>query len=325
MSLSTVGDICLNRREHGATLLTALEMTALRKGGFLSPALHSPIRPRYKRDMDVGFSYFATHDSLFPGELARSIEDRGHESLFFAEHTHIPASRLTPYPEGKRLPRRYSHTMDLFVAMTAAAVATKRLRIGSSICLIVERDPIITAKQVASIDVLSGGRVELGVGAGWNREEMENHGTDPRTRMALMAERIAAMKAIWSEEEASFHGSYVDFDRIWCWPKPVQRYPPILVGGDGPTVLDRVLAFGDAWIPDFGPANLVERIEELRARSDRAISVTVVGVPADARELEALEGAGVRRVLHWLPSAGPGQIDRALDRFETAVADLYGE
>jgi probable F420-dependent oxidoreductase len=276
--------------------------------------------------MDVGFGYFATHDALFPGELARLIEARGHESLFFAEHTHIPASRLTPYPEGERLPRKYSHTMDLFVAMTAAAGATNRLRIGSSICLVIERDPIITAKQVASIDVLSGGRVELGVGAGWNREEMENHGTDPRTRMAVMAERVAAMKAIWTEDEASFHGSHVDFDRIWCWPKPVQRpHPPILVGGDGPTVLDRVLAFGDAWLPDFGPANLVDRIGELRARASRAVSVSVVGVPPDARELEALERAGVQRVLHWLPSAGRGPIDRALDRFETAVAELYGE
>jgi probable F420-dependent oxidoreductase len=276
--------------------------------------------------MDLGFSYFPTHDALFPGELARLIEARGHESLFFAEHTHIPASRLTPFHEGGELPRRYFHTMDLFVAMTAAAVATSRLRIGSSICLLIERDPIITAKQVASIDVLSGGRVELGVGAGWNREEMENHGTDPRTRMALMMERISAMKTIWTEDEASYHGSYVNFDRIWCWPKPVQRpHPPVLVGGDGPTVLDRVLAVGDAWIPDFGPANLVARIGELRARAERAIPVTVVGVPADPRELEALERAGVQRVLHWLPSAGAGPIGRALDRFETAMAELYGE
>jgi len=157
--------------------------------------------------MDFGVGYFPTHDGIGPGPLARMLEERGQESLFFAEHTHIPASRDSPYPGGGPLPQKYWHCYDLFVALTAAAVATSRLRVGSGICLIIERDPIVTAKEVASIDHLSGGRLEFGVGAGWNREEMENHGTDPRTRMALMRERVEAMRAIWTQEEASYHGS----------------------------------------------------------------------------------------------------------------------
>lgn len=276
--------------------------------------------------MNIGVGSFPTHDAMDPGALARLVEQHGHESLFFAEHTHIPASRATPAPGGRELPRRYWHTYDLFVAMTAAAAATSRLRIGSGICLVVERDPIITAKEVASIDALSGGRVDFGVGAGWNREEMANHGTDPRARMAIMAERVQAMKAIWTEDEASFHGRHVFFDRIWSWPKPVQRpHPPVLVGGYGPTVLERVLAFGDAWFPNYGPVDLVERMGELKARADRRIDVEVMGVPPDAKALEELERAGVRRVVHWVPSAGRAQVEQALARLEAAVADLYGE
>jgi probable F420-dependent oxidoreductase len=276
--------------------------------------------------MNTGVAIFPTHDSVSPGSVARLAEERGHESLFFAEHTHIPASRLTPTPNGADLPRRYWHTYDLFVTMTAAAVATTRLRIGSGICLVIERDPIITAKEVASIDVLSGGRVEFGVGAGWNREEMANHGTDPRLRMAVLAERIGAMKAIWSEDEASFEGEHVSFERIWSWPKPAQKpHPPILVGGYGPTVLDRVLAFGDAWFPNYGPPDLLERIGELRARAERPIGVQVMGVPADAGVLEELERAGVERAVHWLPSAGLGPVERELERYEAAVAESHGE
>jgi probable F420-dependent oxidoreductase len=275
--------------------------------------------------MKTGVAIFPTHDCVDPASVARLVEERGHESLFFAEHTHIPASRLTPTPAGGDLARKYWHTFDLFVAMTAAAVATSRLRVGSGICLVIERDPIITAKEVASVDVVSGGRVEFGVGAGWNREEMANHGTDPRVRMAVLAERIGAMKAIWTEDEASFEGEHVSFERIWSWPKPAQRpHPPVLVGGYGPTVLDRVLAFGDAWFPNYGPPDLLERADELRARADRPIEVQVMGVPADARVLAELERAGVRRAVHWLPSAGRGPLERALDRFEAAVADSHG-
>jgi probable F420-dependent oxidoreductase len=277
--------------------------------------------------MDTGVATFATHDSVPPGALARLVEDRGHESLFFAEHTHIPASRDSTFGDGStELPRKYWHTYDLFVTLTAVAAATTKLRLGSGICLVVQRDPIITAKEVASVDVLSGGRFEFGVGAGWNREEMANHGTDPRTRMALMAERVEAMKAIWTQDEATYHGKFVDFDRIWSWPKPAQRpHPPVIVGGNGPTVADRVLAFGDAWMPNYAPEGILDRAAELRARADRHIGLMVIGVPPDPAVLEQFEKAGFRRALHWLPSAGLAPVERALDRFESAVAELHGE
>jgi probable F420-dependent oxidoreductase len=278
--------------------------------------------------MDFGIGYFPTHDAAGPGAVARLVEDRGHESLFFAEHTHIPASRASPYPGGGELPRKYTHTYDLFVALTAAAAATSRLRVGSGICLIVERDPIITAKEVASIDDLSGGRFEFGVGGGWNREEMLNHGTDPRTRMRLMAERVDAMKAIWTQDEASYDGEFVKFERIWSWPKPAQRpHPPVLVGGNGPTVLERVLAFGDAWFPNYarGGTDIIERANELRARAERSIDLMVMGVPPDAAVLERLQLAGARRVVHWIPSAGLAPLERALERWESTIAEFTGE
>jgi probable F420-dependent oxidoreductase len=276
--------------------------------------------------MDTGVGYFATHDAVDPGSLARLVEERGHECLFFAEHTHIPAGGGSTRPEGGELPRKYAHTYDLFVSLTAAATATTKLRVGSGICLVVQRDPIITAKEVASVDVLSGGRFEFGVGAGWNRAEMQNHGTDPRRRMALMAERIAAMKAIWSQDEASYQGEFVKFDRIWSWPKPVQRpHPPVIVGGNGPTVLDRVLAFGDAWMPNYAPEGILDRAAELRARADRPLDLMVIGVPADPRVLEQFETAGFRRAVHWLPSTARGPLERACDHFEAAVAELHGE
>jgi probable F420-dependent oxidoreductase len=276
--------------------------------------------------MEFGIGYFATHDAVDPASFARLVEERGHESLFFAEHTHIPASRESPWPAGGELPRKYSHTYDLFVTLTAAALATSKLRVGSGICLVVERDPITTAKEVASIDHLSGGRFEFGVGAGWNREEMENHGTDPRVRMAIMLERIEAMKAIWTQDEASYHGKHVAFDRIWSWPKPAQRpYPPVLVGGNGPTVLDRVLRVGDAWFPNYGFEDLLERIEELRSRAERPIGVTVIGVPAKAAVLDELQRAGVQRVVRWIPSAARGPVERALERWEDTIAELNGE
>ncbi|UGS38543.1 LLM class F420-dependent oxidoreductase [Capillimicrobium parvum] len=277
--------------------------------------------------MDFGIGFFPTHTALDPGAVAKLVEERGHESLFFAEHTHIPASRETPWPAGKPLPRKYWHCYDLFVALTAAAAATSRLRIGSGICLVTERDPIVTAKEVASLDRLSGGRFEFGVGAGWNREELRNHGTDPRTRMALMRERVEAMKAIWTQDEASYHGTFVEFERIWSWPKPVQRpHPPILVGGEGPTVLDRVLAYGDVWFPNFSdPGDLIRRAEELRARADRPIEVQVISVPAKAEVLERFREAGITRVVRWLPSASRGPVEQALERWEAAVAECNGE
>ncbi len=270
--------------------------------------------------MEFGVGYFPTHDGMHPGEVARLVEDRGQNALFFAEHSHIPASRESPYPFGE-MPPKYWHCYDLFVALTAAVTATSRLRVGSGICLVVQRDPIHTAKAVASIDHLSGGRFEFGVGAGWNREEMRNHGTDPRVRMAVMAERVEAMKEIWARHEASYTGQYVDFDRIWCYPKPAQwPHPPILVGGTGPTVLDRVLAFGDGWLPNWGEdAALIDRIAELRTRAERPVQVQVLSVPANPKVMEQLDGAGVRRAMHWLPSGPEAVVQRALDAWESAI------
>ncbi len=276
--------------------------------------------------MDFGVGYFPTHDGIAPDALGRMLEERGHESLFFAEHTHIPVTSMSSWPgQGELLPK-YWHCYDLFVALSAAAIATTKLRVGSGICLVIERDPIITAKEVATIDHLSGGRFEFGVGAGWNREEMRNHGTDPRMRMAIMRERIDAMKAIWTQHEATYTGEHVAFERILSYPKPAQRpHPPILVGGSGPTVLDRVLAFGDAWFPNYvRDDGLFERIQQLRARADRPIEVHVIGLSPDPRELERVRDAGVRRALHWLPSGPRGPVERALERWEAAIAELNG-
>jgi len=275
--------------------------------------------------MDFGIGYFPTHDGVGPGPLARMAEERGFASLVFAEHTHIPASRESPYPSGGDLPPKYFHTYDLFVALTAAAAATSRLRVGSGICLVIERDPITTAKEVASVDHLSGGRFEFGVGAGWNREEMRNHGTDPRTRMRLMRERVEAMKAIWTQDEASYHGEFVRFERIWSWPKPLQRpHPPVLVGGLGPTVLDRVLAFGDAWFPNHA-TGLDERVAELRSRADRPIDLQVLGMPANAKVIEDMHKLGASCVLRWIPSGGLSVVEPALERWEAAIAEFTGE
>jgi probable F420-dependent oxidoreductase len=282
----------------------------------------------YSAGMDTGIGFFSTHDAIGPGALARLVEEHGHAALYVPEHSHIPASRTTPFPGGGELPRKYAHTYDLFVALSAAATATSRLRIGSGICLVIQRDPIHTAKEVASVDHLSGGRMDFGVGAGWNREEMANHGIDVRVRMAIMRERVEAMKAIWTAEEATYHGEHVSFERIWSWPKPAQwPHPPVLVGGNGPTVLDRVLSFGDAWFPNWMADGVLERIPELRARAadaGREIRVLIMGVPADAHELERCRQAGAARVVHWLPSANRPLVERALERFEDAFAQING-
>jgi probable F420-dependent oxidoreductase len=274
--------------------------------------------------MDVGLTMFPTDEAIDPVALGRAAEDAGFESLFFPEHTHIPVSRDSPWPGGGELPREYARTYDPFVALSAIAATTERLRLGTGICLVVERDPITLAKAVASLDRLSGGRFEFGVGAGWNREEMRDHGTDPRRRMAIMRERILAMKALWTQDEAEFHGEHVDFDRAWAWPKPQQRpHPPVLVGGDGPTVFDRVLELGDAWMPNTRDLDgLPARIAELRRRAANAgrepIGVTYFGARGDGGTFAALREAGVDRVLVRLPSAPAAEI---LPRLEQ-IADL---
>jgi probable F420-dependent oxidoreductase len=274
--------------------------------------------------MDFGVGYFPTHDGMTPGAVAKMAEERGQSALYFAEHTHIPASRESRWPGGQALPQKYWHSYDLFVALTHAAAATSRLRVGSGICLVVERDPIITAKQVASVDHLSGGRLDFGVGAGWNREEMQNHGTDPRRRMAVLRERVEAMKEIWTRQEASYSGEYVKFERIWSEPKPAQRpHPPILVGGSGPTVLDRVLAFGDSWFPNYRDLD-DDRVAELRGRADRHIDVDVIGMPPKPEAIEHCAKLGVRRTNIWLPTGGRSTVERNLEKWEAAIAEFTG-
>jgi probable F420-dependent oxidoreductase len=273
--------------------------------------------------MKYGIAIFATEDSVHPGTLARMVEERGFESLFFTEHTHIPASRKTPYPPGGELPPEYSRTYDPFVALTAAASATEKLLLATGICLVTERDPIITAKEVASLDRLSGGRFLFGVGAGWNLEEMQNHGTDPRRRFSLMRERVEAMKAIWTQDEASYHGDQVDFDRIWCWPKPLQEpHPPVLVGGNGDNVLERVVAFGDEWMPNrvSGLGDRIAELQELAARAGRdRIPVTLSGGNPDLELIARGEEAGLHRCTFYISPAGDSETERQLDRLVSAL------
>jgi probable F420-dependent oxidoreductase len=278
--------------------------------------------------MELGLAMLLTDYSIAPARFGRLAEERGFESLFLAEHTHIPVSRETPYPGGTELPLEYSHTLDPFVALTAAAAATERLKVGTGVCLVVQRDPIVTAKEVATLDRISDGRFLFGVGAGWNREEMRHHGTDPHTRFTLMRERVEAMKAIWTQDEAEYHGRFVDFDPIWSWPKPVQQpHPPVMVGGVGDKVLDRVVAYGDEWFPNRvkSPEELGQRIEELQRRAEAAgrgrIPVTVFGAKAEQRPLERLESAGVTRSLFYVRPEAPEQVERQLDELaEVAVA-----
>jgi probable F420-dependent oxidoreductase len=269
--------------------------------------------------VDFGVALFPTDYSIQPVELARMVEERGFESLWFTEHTHIPVSRESPYPRGGELPREYSHIYDPFVALSFAAAATERIRIGTGVCLIPEHDPIVLAKQVASLDRLSGGRFVFGVGAGWNREEMANHGTDPDRRFKLMRERIEAMQEIWANDEAEYHGEFVDFDPIWSWPKPLQQpHPPIFVGGGGPKVLDRVLAYGDGWIPNRVESVEVlrDRVAELRDRAGRPVPVSFFGVKPEQRAVERLVWAGVDRLIFYVsPDASPGEVEQQLDDF----------
>lgn len=279
--------------------------------------------------MDFGLAIFSTESTPAPTEVARMAEERGFESLFFPDHTHIPVSRETPYPAGGELPDEYSHTYDPIVACMAAATATERLRVGTGICLVVERDPITTAKETATVDRLSGGRFLFGVGAGWNVEEMRNHGTDASKRFGLLRERVEAIRTIWSEEEAEYHGKHVDFDPIWSWPKPVQQPgPPVLLGGNGRTVGDRVLAFADEWFPNrIGDEDkFIARIEKLRRRGQeeagREIGVTLQLAPTEPEGIERYEKAGVHRCVWYLPPRDLSSVERALDRY-TAVKDAY--
>ncbi|HEX4305867.1 MAG TPA: LLM class F420-dependent oxidoreductase [Solirubrobacterales bacterium] len=277
--------------------------------------------------MKLGLAFFPTGESLRPERLAELAENRGFDVLLFAEHTHIPSSRETPFPGGAEIPKKYPRTLDPFVALTAAAVVTGTIRLGTGVCLLAQRDPIVTAKAVASIDVLSGGRFEFGVGAGWNVEEMSNHGVRSSERFDVVREKVEAMKEIWTRDSASYAGTHVHFDQIWSWPKPVQRpHPPILVGGVGPRVIDRVVSYGDAWLPNR-TEGLGERMAQLeRVSAERGVSAvpttTVYAAPPDLASLRQIAGAGAERAVLMLESGIPTEVEDEIDRLSALVEQL---
>ena len=271
--------------------------------------------------MKIGVSMFATDFAMRIDALAREAEARGFESLFVPEHTHIPTSRRSPWPGGAALPKAYWHALDPFVSLMAAAAATSTIRIGTGICLVTERDPLITAKEVASLDLLSNGRVEFGIGAGWNAEEMENHGTVFETRFRLMSERAKAIKTVWRDETPEYHGEFVDFDPVWSYPKPVQvPNPPILIGGESIHTLRRVVEYGDGWFPrargGFDPAANVARLKAVADAAERdmaTLSISVSGAPPDAEVLDRYREAGINRAILILPSADADAVLPVLD------------
>ena len=278
--------------------------------------------------MDIGVFYFPVDYGINIAELAAALEARGFESLFVPEHTHIPVSRKSPFPGGGELPRRYAHTHDPFVALSFAAAATTRLRLGTGICLIPERDPIVTAKAVASLDQLSGGRFVFGIGGGWNVEEMANHGARYETRFKLMRERILAMKALWTGEEAEYHGAMVDFDKAWSYPKPAQRpHPPIILGGETDYTLRRVVEYCDGWFPrpargwDVREAvGRLHRMAEAAGRDPKTLSISVFRAPADKAALEQYREAGIDRAVLEIPDQGRDDILRLLDDYRPLLA-----
>ena len=273
--------------------------------------------------MQIGVFYFPIDYGIDIVELATALEERGFESLFVPEHTHIPTSRKSPFPGGGELPKRYSHTHDPFVCLSFAAAATKKLRLGTGICLIPERDPIVTAKAVASLDQLSGGRVEFGIGGGWNVEEMENHGAHYKTRFKLMRERVLAMKALWTEDEAEYHGEMVNFDPVWSYPKPKQKpHPPILLGGETDYTLRRVVEYCDGWFPRPGRGfDIVQQLQRLRnmaesmGRDPKTLSVSVFRAPVEKAALDEYRAAAVDRAVLEIPDKSRDEILRVLDGY----------
>jgi probable F420-dependent oxidoreductase len=270
--------------------------------------------------MKFGIAMFPTEYAMDPASLGRECEARGFDSLYFPEHTHIPTSRESPYPGGGELPREYTHTLDPFVSLTAVAAATRTLRLGFGVCLVTERDVISTAKAVATLDLLSGGRVDFGVGAGWNVEEMANHGTDAAQRFRLQRERVEAMKEIWTHDEAEYHGQLVDFDPLWQWPKPAQTpHPPVLIGNNGPNALKRVVRYGDGWLPLGlrGNAGLAAEISQLQGLANDAgrgrLPVIVFGCDDTEAGVDELIRAGADSVLFVLPSGPADEMLPLLD------------
>lgn len=275
--------------------------------------------------MKFGISTFVNDDTIDTVSLARAIEERGFASLVIAEHTHIPASRESPYPRGGELPSIYYRTLDPFVTLAAAAAVTTSIELFTGIALLIERDPIITAKEAASIDLISGGRFVFGVGAGWNIEELRNHGTDPKTRGKLLDERIEAIKALWTTEPAEYHGKFVDFDPAYSRPKPVQNpHPPIFIGGDSDATVKRVIRHEAGWISNPLPLeHLARRIEQLREGSGgRDVPLAMFGTPADPEYWDSAKELGFHQLALLLPTKPLDESLRLLDEYAAKV-DKY--
>ncbi|MGI6873384.1 MULTISPECIES: LLM class F420-dependent oxidoreductase [Amycolatopsis] len=285
--------------------------------------------------MEAGVQFFPSADSISPVGFARAAEDRGFGSVFFPDHTHVPV--------GADSPGYYRTVFDPLVTLGAVAASTTRIRIGTAVCLVPQRDPVVLAKQIATLDQLSRGRLLLGVGAGSDADELRNHGTDPGRRFAVLRERLAAMTAIWTQDEAAYHGEFVRFGPLWSWPKPVQRpRPPVLLGGMGPRVLERVVAFADGWMPyragtdqvtdpppgaveDFEPV-LARRVEELRKRAGDAgradIPVTLFNACPHPAALDRYADMGIDRVVFWLTTSDEATTLRGLDGLAALAASL---
>jgi len=264
---------------------------------------------------------FPTDLSIGPIELARACEERGFVSLYVPEHTHIPTSRITPAPAGEPLAEEYKRSLDPFVALTAAAAVTERLRVGTGIALVAQRDPIVTAKEVASLDVVSRGRFVFGIGFGWNVEELADHGVAFADRRAVVAERIAAMKALWTQDEAGFSGEHVDFPPSFSWPKPIQKpHPPILLGGGGgPKLFEAIASYGDGWMP-IGGAGVRQALPELHAAMEAAgrdpaeLTILPFGVMPDPGKIDYYAGIGFDEVVFRIPPAPADKVLPILDR-----------
>jgi len=279
--------------------------------------------------MHVGLAMFPTDYTIPPHELAMAAEARGYESLWLPEHSHIPTSRRSPFPGGGELPKYYYDSYDPFVSLAAAAVVTKTIKLATGICLVVERDPIHMAKEVSTLDQLSGGRFIFGVGGGWNAEEMANHGTAFETRFKLMRERIEAMKQIWTQSTAEFAGEFVKFEAMMQWPKPVQKpHPPIIVGGAFPHAARRAIAYGDGWMPVGGrldPLQVLPQFQQMAkdaGRDPTSLSFEIFGPPRDPEVLKRYRDAGVARVVLMLPSKTRDAILPMLDASAALVTSL---
>jgi probable F420-dependent oxidoreductase len=276
--------------------------------------------------MDFGAAMFFTDYSMGAGELARALEARGFESVWAPEHSHIPLSRRSPYQGGGDLPKQYYDVMDPFVSLAAAAAVTTTIKLGTGVCLITQRDTIQTAKSVASLDQMSGGRFLFGIGGGWNAEEMEDHGTVFKTRFKLMRERVEAMKEIWTHDTAEYHGDLVEFGPMAAWPKPVQKpHPPVIVGGAFPHAARRALRYGDGWIPNASRQQYADvtdylpQFKEMAVEAGRSVPVTIWGATEDYDRLRRYEEQGISRLVVSLPPENAAATLPALDRWADLI------